>query len=115
MANFLTYYKKNNPNLYSLLVSLLLALWYNGISGMLNYYWPSRGPKISIIFLVIPVILFLTDDGQLDELYATPGINYPISMKENNQNIIPGIVAASGSINKNENIAIRRGEKFVQF
>lgn len=72
MPNFLSYYKKNNPNIYSLLVSVLLAVWYNGISGLLNYYWPSRGPTLSIIFLCIPLIVFLTDDGHLDELYRPP-------------------------------------------
>lgn len=72
MANFLSYYKKNNPNLYSLLVSLLLALWYNGISGILNYYWPNKGPALSIVFLMLPLLIFLTDDGHLNELYKPP-------------------------------------------
>ncbi len=71
MANFLTYYKKHNPNMYSLLVSFFLALWYNGISGLLNYYWPNRGPALSVIFLLVPLLIFLTDDGHLDELYKS--------------------------------------------
>lgn len=78
MANFLSYYKKHNSNLYSLIVSLLLALWYNGITGILNYYLPNRGLFISTFLLVIPITIFLTDDGHLDELYAPPQMAYPI-------------------------------------
>lgn len=95
MANFLTYYKKYNPNLYSLMVSLLLALWYNGISGMLNYYWPVRGPHISFVFLLLPIILFLSDDGQLNELYAPPGIQYPIINQGSNVSDVSAIMAAA--------------------
>ena len=87
MANFLSYYKKHNPNLYSLIVSLLLAVWYNGIAGLLNYYWPVRGPNISIIFLLLPLVVFLTDDGHLDELYQPPGITFPIRASQNQQKI----------------------------
>jgi hypothetical protein len=72
MANFLTYLKKHNINLYSLVVSLLLALWYNGIAGLLNYWIPVRGPLISSILLLIPIVILLTDDGNLNELYNAP-------------------------------------------
>lgn len=100
MANFLTYYKKHNPNLYSLMVSLLLSLWYNGISGLLNHYWPNRTLVISAIFLIIPIIIFLTDDGQLNELYVPPSINYPIN--NNNPAIINGSLFVNQIVGKNE-------------
>jgi len=88
MANFLTYFKKYNPNLYSLLVSLLIAIWYNGITGMLNYYLPNRGPFISLILLVIPITIFITDNGRLDELYVPPQTQYPaIASTQQFQNV----------------------------
>ena len=93
MPNFLTYSKKYNPNMYSLLVSFFLALWYNGISGLLNYYWPNRGPALSVIFLLIPLLIFLTDDGHLDELYRAP-----IDSKSNvnvNENTNANVIVAS--------------------
>ena len=65
--SFLTYYKVTNPNLYSLIVSVLLAVWYNGVYGLLNYYFPHRGLGISLILLMIPLIVFLSDDGELSE------------------------------------------------
>lgn len=98
MANFLTYYKKHNSNLYSLVVSLLLALWYNGISGILNHYYPQRGPILSIIFMVIPLIVFLTDDGRLNELYEPPSIEYPIGQKVDIA--IPAIISSSNPSTK---------------
>lgn len=78
MTNFLSYYKNYNKNLYSLIVSLLLAFWYNGITGIINYYLPNRGPYISIILMMLPLFIFMTDDGKLNELYAPPNIQYPI-------------------------------------
>ena len=114
MANFLTYYKKHNPNIYSLLVSLLLALWYNGISGLINYYWPNRGPSMSVIFLMLPLIVFLTDDGHLDELYKAPGIEYPINNStgiDNNQSSRISAIMAAATPTPNAN-SIRR-ERFT--
>lgn len=110
MTNFLTYYKKHNPNVYSLLVSLLLALWYNGISGLINYYWPNRGPNISVIFLTLPLIVFLTDDGHLDELYQSPGIKYPIVGEETKIN--PNQATTTAAIVVAANANANQREKF---
>lgn len=108
MPNFLTYYKKHNSNIYSLLVSLLLAFWYNGIAGLINYYLPNRGPFISVVFLIIPIIMFLTDDGHLDELYK-PSTESNI---ENTSSQISAIMAAATpSDNYNYNQA-RIGRSF---
>lgn len=102
MTNFLTYYKKHNPNIYSLLVSLLLALWYNGIAGLINYYWPDRGPSLSLVFLLLPIIIFLTDDGHLDELYTPP--NRVSDKKGDNQ---PSQIAAMmTAADNNDNIEV---------
>ena len=78
MVNFLSHYKKNNKNLYSLMVSLLLAMWYNGISGFLNYLFPNRAAPLTLLLIFIPLVIFLTDDGKLDELYRGNDIDYPI-------------------------------------
>ena len=78
MANFLTYFKKNNSNIYSLIISVLLCLWYNGISGLINFYAPIRGLELSLVLLIIPLVIFLSDDGHLDELYKPADTQYPI-------------------------------------
>jgi len=75
---FLSSIKYFNENIYSLAVSLLLALWFNGVSGLINYYLPNRGLAISIVLLLIPLVVFLSDNGKLDELYKPPNIEYPI-------------------------------------
>jgi len=74
MIKFMSYIKKNIPSLYALTISFFLALWYNGIAGLLNHYLPNRGLFISSILMIIPLIIFLTDDGHLDELYKPPEI-----------------------------------------
>ena len=77
MVNFLTYFKKFNPNMYALTVSVLLAMWYNGISGLINYLFPERGFYLGLALLVIPLAIFLTDDGNLDEIYQPVDDQYP--------------------------------------
>lgn len=71
MANFLTYCKSNHPNIYSLLVSILLVMWYNGAIGVINFLFPVRGLAISILLILIPITVFLTDDGKLDEMHSS--------------------------------------------
>ncbi|QKF94605.1 hypothetical protein QKU48_gp1147 [Fadolivirus algeromassiliense] len=102
MFSPLSYLKKNNQNLYSLVVSLLLALWYNGISGLINHYMPNRGPMLSITLLIIPLAMFLSDDGHLDELYKPAEIQYPV------------ISSAQASLRQPQNSTVqaRRAERF---
>jgi len=69
MVNILAYLRKNNTNAYSLVISLLLAVWYNGVAGLLNHYFPERPPYISLLLMIVPILLFLSDDGSLNELY----------------------------------------------
>ena len=88
----LSYLKDLNQNVYSMVVSVLLVLWFNGISGILNYYYPTRGPLISVILLIIPAVLFYMGDGNLDKLYKQHNIEYPIlsSVGQNGQNTNSG-------------------------
>lgn len=72
MANIIAYYRKHHHTIYSLIVSVLLALWFNGIVGVLNYFLPERGLYMSLLLAFIPLVIFLVDDGSLDELYAPP-------------------------------------------
>lgn len=79
MANFLTYLKKNNGNIYSLMVSILLISWYNGLVGILNFFFPGRGLLVALLLVVIPLLVFLTDDGNLDELYSSGSTTYELA------------------------------------
>lgn len=75
MPNFLTSLRKNNPNVYALTISVFLSLWYSGLTGLFNYYFPDRGPALSLIFLIIPLAVFMGDNGKLDELYRIGDAN----------------------------------------
>lgn len=70
MVNVLSYIRHNHRNWYSLIVSTLLAAWYSGIYGLINHYLPDRHPIASLFLMIIPIIIFLSDDGKLDELYV---------------------------------------------
>jgi hypothetical protein len=86
MVNILAYFRKNNTNAYSLVISLLLAIWYNGIAGLINYYFPERPPYVSLLLMIIPLLLFLSDDGSLNELYnpiQTTNLNHIANITQN--------------------------------
>jgi hypothetical protein len=77
MANIIAYFRQHHHTIYSLIVSLLLVLWYYGVTGILNHFMPERGLYLSILIAVIPLTIFIIDDGNLDELYKQPNKNYP--------------------------------------
>ena len=62
-------YKKSHPNAYALYVSILLALWFNGIATMINFVAPERGLWSAMILMIIPIAFFFVDSGTLEELY----------------------------------------------
>lgn len=76
--NFFYNLKRRNPNVYALIISVLTAIWFNGVSSMINIIVPDRGVYISLFMLIIPLILFLMDDGSLEELNPNNNI-YPIN------------------------------------
>ncbi len=96
MYNFLKYIKQYNSNIHSLTVSLLLALWYNGISGIINYYLPNRGICLSLFMMSIPIIIFLMDDNKLDELYRSPENQYPAMESSKAPNTSTSVYKGSG-------------------
>ena len=61
MANFLTFIKKTNSNLYCLCVSFLLAVWFNGIAGLLNHLFPNRGILLSLLLISLPIVILPED------------------------------------------------------
>lgn len=86
MVNVLAYLRKYNTNAYSLTISLLLAVWYNGIAGLINHYFPDRPPYVSLLIMTIPILIFLSDDGSLNELYnplQTSNINQIANITQN--------------------------------
>ena len=100
MANIIAYFRKRHHTIYSLIVSVLLALWFNGISGILNYYLPDRGLYLSLLLAIIPLIIFIVDDGNLDELYKPP------------ERVYAGLSAAANRSANNSNFVADMNEKF---
>lgn len=78
MGNIINYIKKHNPNVFSLMTSLLLALWFNGVSGLLHDLVPNKNTNIYLLLMVFPLFIFLLDNGNLNELNSMPDA-YPIN------------------------------------
>ena len=89
MGSAISYVKKHNPNLYSLMTSLLLALWFNGVSGILHELIPNKNTNTYLLLMAFPLFIFLLDNGKLDELYHIPNV-YPINAAIYAQN--PGLL-----------------------
>lgn len=71
----LGYLRKYYPNCYSVVIALILLIWYNGIAGVLNQILPDRSPIVSAVLIIIPILILLTDDGTLKHLYSADNLN----------------------------------------
>jgi hypothetical protein len=99
MFNLLQYLRKYHPNIFSLTVSFLLALWFNGIAGLINHLLPNRDVLVSVILMTVPVIILLFDDGNLDEIY-------------NSKTGSIGAITTAAANMPNQNISEQIEEKF---
>ena len=81
--NPLIFLKYKYKNLYIILVSLLIAVWFNSIYRILNSIIPSNAPLyIPIIMCIFVIFIFYADNRLIDELYRYD-IVYPISASNN--------------------------------
>ena len=62
------YLKKNMPNIYQILVALSIALWFDGIN-MITHSLVKPGRNTGIIFVIVALLVFYLDDGNLNELH----------------------------------------------
>ena len=61
--------KKQYPWVFQILIAIALALWFDGINMITRtFFEPSR--KIGMAFCAIALIIFLIDDGKLNELHS---------------------------------------------
>ena len=86
----ISYIKANYQNIYILLVSLMIGIWFNGINRIINFCFPGKTLLISIILCIIPITFFLLDDGIISELY-----NYYNDPNRNNDDAAAIISGAS--------------------
>lgn len=66
MTNIISWMKSWNPNVHALIITIFMAIWFNGIGTMINIFLPNRGIGIGALMLIIPLIVFLLDN-ELDE------------------------------------------------
>lgn len=72
MMNFI---KRKYENLYIILVSLMIGIWFNGIASLINYFFPNKNLIIIIILCTVPIIFFYLDDFSLSELHKIDNKN----------------------------------------
>lgn len=85
----INYIKNNYKNLYIILVSFMIGLWFNGISKLVHYVFPHKNISEILILLFVPVVFFYIDDNSLSELY---NLNNDDTNK--NKNIISPIISS---------------------
>jgi len=85
---FLKDLKKNNKNIYTLLIALAASCWFEGISRIIRTFVSIEVDTLrnGLIMCSIALLIFYSDDGSISELY-----NYD----ENSSNKFAAGVAAA--------------------
>ena len=66
------------PNLYIVMISFLVSLWFQGMFRLVDKYFPST-QKTNILLMVVPVIIMYFGDGKLEEIYNFEGVQKRIA------------------------------------
>ncbi len=64
----MNYIKKNYPNIYIIVAATSLALWFRGVHSFCEILVPTN-LFTSLIYCLIPILVFILDDGSLSELH----------------------------------------------
>ena len=80
--------KRNNKNLYTLLVALAVSCWFEGITRIIRTFVPidTNTLRNGLLMCAFALFIFYMDDGSISELY-----NYDV----NNSNKYAAAVAAA--------------------
>jgi len=84
--------KNNIPWLYQIIIAISIALWFDGVNMITRTFFnPSR--NVGFMFCSIALLIFILDDGSLNELHRIDNDNKHSYNKPNN------IAAAMAGIN----------------
>ena len=59
----------NNKNLRILLTSIFVSFWFRGLTLILGHFFPNKSLSAGVWMCVISVLVLLSDDGHLSEIY----------------------------------------------
>lgn len=57
------------PNTYIVIISVLVTLWFQGMTRIIDKLFPNKSLKINMWLMVIPLLLMYFGDGRLEEIY----------------------------------------------
>jgi hypothetical protein len=60
--------KKQYPNIYVIIISLAVALWFSGCNRLIDHFSPNNVEN-GLLLCVISLIIVYMDDGKLNELH----------------------------------------------
>jgi hypothetical protein len=68
---FLADLKRNNKNIYTLLIALAVSCWFEGINRLFRTFVPIDTDTLrnGLIMCSLALLIFYSDDGSLSELY----------------------------------------------
>tara|TARA_B100000242_G_C43054984_1_gene493533 strand:- start:8052 stop:8315 length:264 start_codon:yes stop_codon:yes gene_type:complete len=80
--------KRNNKNVYTLLVALAVSCWFEGITRIIRTFVPidTNTLRNGLVMCSLSLLIFYMDDGNISELY-----NYDV----NDSNKYAAAVAAA--------------------
>ncbi len=69
LQQYANYLKINFPNVYIVVISGLITMWFRSFADVAYYYIPEGGIKMKWIVLSVITALLYFGDNSLDELY----------------------------------------------
>ena len=66
-----THIKKNYTNVYIVIVSIVVAMWFKSLHRIIDIVFPYYKSILSnLIIIIICTVILLLGDGSLDEIYS---------------------------------------------
>lgn len=62
--------KHKFPNFYIVCISILVTIWFQGMSRLINGFFPNNGISGNLLLMIVPALLLYFGDGKLEEIYS---------------------------------------------
>lgn len=56
------------PNLYIVIISFLVTLWFQGMTRVIEKWFPNK-TNVNVWLMIVPVLIMYFGDGRLEEIY----------------------------------------------
>lgn len=75
--------KSTYPNIYIVMISVLVTVWFQGMIRIIRKLFPDKGMKNSLMLMIVPALILYFGDGRLDEIYNFENLSLRVTAMNN--------------------------------